>query len=68
MRRSVAKGQTLIEYILLVLMVSLTVAVILRNTNLTILQFWTGLANRVAKPCPTCESPQAPPKIGEIGP
>jgi Flp pilus assembly pilin Flp len=68
MAKSAPKGQTLLEYILLVLMISVTVAVILRNTNQTILQFWTGLANTVAKPCPTCQAPQRPPQVGEIRP
>jgi len=58
-------GQAILEYILLVVMISVTVAVIIRNTNLNILRFWTGLANTVAKPCPTCQAPQAPPDPGK---
>lgn len=65
------KGQTLIEYILLVLMIAVTVAVLIRNTNVFILGLWTGLANRVARPCANCENPQNPPNVGganQIGP
>lgn len=63
MRLKSARGQTLLEYILLVFMIALTIAIIIRNTNLNILRFWTGLANMVSKPCPTCESPQPPPNL-----
>ncbi|NBT58435.1 hypothetical protein EBT16_06590 [bacterium] len=62
MKTKSVKGQTLLEYILLVLMISVTVAVIIRNTNVKILEFWTGLASMIAKPCPTCEDPQPIPK------
>jgi len=57
------KGQTLLEYILLVVMIAFTVAIIIRNSNLNILRLWTGLGNTVAKPCPTCENPQPPPNL-----
>jgi len=61
MHSKAPKGQTLLEYILLVLMIAVTVAILIRNTNVRILEFWTGLANMVARPCPTCENPQPPP-------
>lgn len=63
MLRRNQKGQAFVEYILLVLMLAVTVAVIIRNTNYNILRFWTGLANVVSKPCPNCNSPQAPPNL-----
>ena len=56
------KGQAVIEYILLVVMLSVTVAVIIRNTNQTIYRYWTGLARQIAAPCAECGSP-APPDI-----
>jgi len=57
------RGQTLLEYILLVVVVAFIVAVIIRNSNLNILKFWTALGMTIAKPCPTCENPQPPPKV-----
>lgn len=57
------QGQAVLEYILLVVMISVTVAVVIRNTNRTIYTFWTGLANQVARPCPDCQSPKNPPDI-----
>lgn len=67
MVRRTQKGQTLLEYILLVLMIAVTVAILIRNTNIRILEFWTGLANMVSRPCPTCENPQPPPNVGGAG-
>ena len=57
------RGQTLLEYILLVVVVAFIVAVIIRNSNLNILRLWTALGMTVAKPCPTCENPQPPPNL-----
>mgnify|MGYP007062849941 CR=1 FL=1 len=54
------KGQAVIEYIMLVVMIAVTVAVAIRNTNVEIYRLWTGLARQVAKPCPTCDIPAAP--------
>lgn len=62
MRLRSNKGQTLLEYILLVAMISVTVAVIIRNTNVKILEFWTGLASMISRPCANCEDPQRPPR------
>lgn len=55
-------GQAILEYILLVVMLAVTMAVVIRNTNLTIYRFWTGLARMIALPCPDCDSP-APPDL-----
>lgn len=49
------KGQALIEYILLTLMLAVTMAVVIRNTNLQIYRFWTGLASLVSSPCVDCK-------------
>lgn len=54
------KGQTLLEYILLVLMIAVTVAIIIRNASRTIYFYWTGLARSVASPCPDCQTPPGP--------
>ena len=59
-------GQAVIEYILLVVMISVTVAVIIRNTNVTIYRYWTGLARQVAAPCADC-STDTPPDIAGSG-
>lgn len=53
-------GQAILEYILLVVMLAVTMAVVIRNTNRTIYRFWTGLARVVALPCPDCDAPAAP--------
>lgn len=53
------QGQTLLEYILLVLMIAVTVAIIIRNASRTIYFYWTGLARSVASPCVDCQT--APP-------
>lgn len=65
MRRQSPKGQAILEYVLLVVMLAVTVAVVVRNTNQTIYRYWTGLANVVALPCPDCtsENRQGPPDI-----
>lgn len=55
-----SQGQAVVEYMMLVVMIAVTIAVAIRNSNLQIYLMWTGLARQVAKPCPTCESPAAP--------
>jgi Flp pilus assembly pilin Flp len=60
MRRT-RSGQAVIEYILMVIMLAVTMAVVIRNTNRTIYRFWTVLALEVAIPCPDCKSRIAPP-------
>lgn len=59
-RKQHTKGQALLEYILLVLMLSITMAVTIRKTNRTIYFFWTGLARSVASPCAGCTAPPPP--------
>lgn len=63
-RKQKPKGQAILEYILMVVMLAVTVAVIIRNTNRTIYCFWTGLALQVSTPCPECtarvEAPDLP--------
>lgn len=54
------RGQAILEYILMVVMLAVTVAVVIRNSNRTIYSFWTGLARQIAIPCPECTSPAAP--------
>ncbi len=54
------KGQAVIEYIMLVVMIAVTVAVAIRNTNVEIYRLWTGLARQVSKPGATCDTPAAP--------
>ncbi|MFM8315769.1 MAG: hypothetical protein ACKOA8_15930 [Deltaproteobacteria bacterium] len=54
------KGQAIVEYIMLVVMIAVTIAVAIRNTNLQIYLMWTGLARQVAKPCANCDAPAAP--------
>ena len=44
----------------MVIMLAVTIAVVIRNTNLNIYCFWTGLARVIASPCPHCKSPGAP--------
>lgn len=56
------QGQTLLEYVLLILMIAVTVAIIIRNASRTIYYYWTGLARSVAAPCPECTTP-APPDL-----
>lgn len=59
-RASQRRGQAILEYILLTLMLAVTVAVIMRNTNVTIYRFWTGLTRQVAAPCAECTTPGGP--------
>lgn len=54
------KGQAILEYLLLVVMLAVTIAVVIRNTNRTIYGIWTGLARQVASPCVDCQTKQAP--------
>ena len=56
------RGQAILEYVLLVVMLSVTMAVVIRNTNRTFYRFWTGLARVISLPCPDCASP-APPDL-----
>jgi len=59
--RSRAKGQAVLEYILLVAMISIVIAMTIRNTTRTIYQYWTGIAVQVAIPCADCSTGPAPP-------
>jgi len=54
------KGQAILEYILLTLMLAVTLAVVIRNVNLTVYRFWTGLARQIAAPCADCTKPVGP--------
>lgn len=54
------KGQAILEYILMVVMLAVTIAVVIRNSNRTIYQFWTGLALQVSLPCAECSAPPPP--------
>ena len=57
------EGQAILEYILLVLMLAMTVAVVIRGTNRTIYRYWTGLAHTVSMGCPDCSAPVTPPDL-----
>lgn len=54
------KGQAILEYILLVAMLAVSIAIIIRNTNRTIYFLWTGLARQVASPCVDCQTKPGP--------
>jgi len=54
------KGQAMLEYILLIVLVATTVAVAIRNLNINIYRLWTGLTRQVASPCVSCTIPDAP--------
>lgn len=54
------RGQAIIEYILMVVMLAVTLAVVIRNTNRTLYRLWTGLARQVASPCAECEIAPGP--------
>jgi Flp pilus assembly pilin Flp len=58
--RTRAKGQAIIEYILMVIMLAVTMAVVIRNSNRTVYQLWTGLARQVARGCADCTTPAGP--------
>ena len=53
-------GQAILEYILMIVMLATTIAVVIRNTNLNIYCLWTGLARVISMPCPHCKAPSAP--------
>lgn len=57
------KGQAVIEYVLLVVMISVTVAVIIRNTTSKIYGLWTGLTSVIASGCVDCPPPVRPPPL-----
>lgn len=54
------KGQAVIEYLLVIVVISVIIAVIIRNSNQFIYRFWTGLTRQVSSPCADCEAPSAP--------
>ena len=51
------RGQAILEYILMVVMLAVTMAVVIRNTNQTIYCLWTGMALQVSIPCADCSTP-----------
>ncbi|MBI4404199.1 MAG: hypothetical protein HY537_08560 [Deltaproteobacteria bacterium] len=53
-------GQAIIEYVLMVIMVAVVIAITIRSSNTTLYQYWTGLTRQVASPCARCETPPAP--------
>ena len=55
----------MLEFILLIIMLAITMAVVINNTNFTIYCYWTGLAHVVALPCPGCKANAAPPGVEE---
>ncbi len=59
LRRS-ASGQAIIEYILMVVMLAVTMAVVIRNSNRTVYQYWTGLVRQVARGCADCTTKTGP--------
>jgi hypothetical protein len=44
----------------MVAMLAVTMAVVIRNTNQTIYQLWTGMVRQVAKGCADCTTPAGP--------
>lgn len=60
MRQKWKQGQAIVEYLLLVLMVSITIAVTIRNTNRTIYNIWTALVRQVALPSSEANGKAAP--------
>lgn len=62
-QRRQPKGQAILEYILMVVMLAVTLAVVIRNTNQTIYRYWTGLANVVSLACPDCKGAVAAPDL-----
>lgn len=54
------KGQAILEYILMVIMLAVTVAVTFRNSTRTIYRLWSGLALQISLPCPDCTGTNAP--------
>ncbi len=57
------KGQAILEYLLLIVMLAVTMAVVIRNTNRTIYRYWTGVANVVSLACPDCKTNTPAPDI-----
>jgi len=55
-----SRGQAILEYLLMVVMLAVTIAVVIRNTNRTIYNFWTGLALQVSTGCPDCSADPPP--------
>ncbi len=53
-------GQAILEYILMVVMLSVTIAVVVRNSTLNLYCLWTGLTRVIASPCAHCKSPPGP--------
>ncbi len=53
-------GQAILEYILMVVMLAVTMAVIIRSSNQNIYCLWTGLARQIAAPCPECTTAAGP--------
>lgn len=64
-----SRGQAILEYLLLVVMLAVTLAVVIRNTNRTIYRYWTGLANVVALGCVDCRTGAPAPDVdgGQAG-
>ena len=54
------RGQAILEYLLVVVMISVTIAAIIRNSSEQIYLFWTGLANQIARPCADCVGDDPP--------
>lgn len=50
------RGQAILEYILMTLMIAVTIAVTIRNTNRGIFSLWTFMALGVALPCADCKA------------
>ena len=59
-RRRHRSGQAVLEYILMVIMLAVTMAIVIRGTNRNIYCLWTGLARQIAAPCPNCTTAEGP--------
>ena len=57
------KGQAILEYILMIVMISIVVAIAIRNTNETLYNYWSALTQQVSAPCPNCDTDQFPAKL-----
>ncbi len=53
-------AQAILEYLLLVLMLAATAALIIRTSNQTLYCLWTGLSRQVARGCVSCFASAAP--------
>ena len=62
------KGQAFLEYLLMVIMLAVTMAVVIRKTNRTIYFYWTGLARMVSSPCADCKTPAPPDLVDRFDP